>query len=184
MNVLVVTPPAPLVTLDEAREHLRVTTFNEDSLIEGYLRAASAHIDGPFGILKRAVGLQTLEVRSHVFSAIDRLPSGPVVSIDHVKYVDTTGAEQTFGDTYYSLDDDRLVLAHGYRWPALRGDPGGVRIQYQAGFEEVPHPIKQAALLLIGQWFRNRMAVNVGNIVNELPNGVKALLAPYKVWKF
>lgn len=184
MNVLVVTPPAPLVTLEEAKEHLRVTTYNEDALIEGYLLAASAHIDGPFGILKRAVGLQTLEVRSHVFSAIDRLPSGPVSSIVSVKYVDTLGAEQTFGEGLYALDGDRVLLTHGNRWPSLRGDPGGVRIQYQAGFETVPAPIKQAALLLIGQWFRNRMAVNVGNIVNDLPNGVKALLAPYKVWKF
>lgn len=184
MNVLVVTPPAPLITLDEAKAQLRVTTDNEDQLIDGYVMAASAYIDGPFGILKRAVGLQTLEVRSHVFSAIDRLPSGPVVSIDHVKYVDALGAEQTFAADYYGLDGDRLLLTHGNRWPSLRGDPGGVRVQYQAGFAEVPMPIKQAAMLLVGQWFRNRMAVNVGNIVNEMPNGVKALLAPYKVWKF
>lgn len=39
---------------------------------------------------------------------------------------------------------------------------------------------KAAALLLVGQFFRHRMAINVGNIVNELPFGVPSLLDPYR----
>lgn len=184
MTVLVVTPPAPLVSLQAAKDHLRYTEYDEDELIGSYVAAASAYIDGPFGILRRAIGRQTLEVRGNVFSAIDRLPVGPIIEIDEVKYIDTLGVEQTLAPENYVLSGERFGLAASSRWPQLRGDASGVRVRYVAGFESPPAPIKQAVLLLVGQWFRHRMAINVGNIINDLPHGVKALLAPYKNWEF
>lgn len=42
--------------------------------------------------------------------------------------------------------------------------------------------MRQAMLLLIGNWYNNRESTNVGNIVNEMPFGVQALLAPHKIW--
>ena len=184
MAVLVVTPPAPLVSLDEAKLHLRVEGFDEDSLIQGYIVAASAYIDGPFGILRRAVGFQTLEVRSNVFSGLDRLPVGPVLAIEEVKYIDTAGVEQTLGDAVYTLAADRFCLASNARWPSLRGDASGVRVRYTAGFEVVPASIQQAVLLLVGQWYEMRSAVTVGQTANEIPHAVRALLAPYKIFTF
>lgn len=182
MAVLVVTPPDPLVSLEEAKAHLKVTTDDEDDLIEIYVAAASAHVDGPFGILKRAVGRQTLEVRANVFTGIGRLPLESTESITSVVYIDHEGVERMAEPELYSLTEGLFGLAPGFAWPRLRGDANGVRVRYLAGFDPVPTPIKQAVLLMVAQWFRNRMAVNVGNVVNEMPNGVKALLAPYKIW--
>lgn len=39
-----------------------------------------------------------------------------------------------------------------------------------------------AMLLLIGNWYANREAVNVGNITSELPLGVEALLIRHRRW--
>ncbi len=39
-----------------------------------------------------------------------------------------------------------------------------------------------AMLLLIGHWYANREAVNVGNITSELPLGVEALLFRHRRW--
>ncbi|EEW3262234.1 phage gp6-like head-tail connector protein [Escherichia coli] len=39
-----------------------------------------------------------------------------------------------------------------------------------------------AMLLLIGHWYANREAVNVGNITSELPLGVEALLLRHRRW--
>lgn len=44
----------------------------------------------------------------------------------------------------------------------------------------MPQAIKQAMLLMIGHWYATREAVNIGNIVSELPIGARALLAPYR----
>lgn len=184
MTVLVITPPEPLVTLAEAKAHLRRTLIDdEDTLIEGLINAATSHIDGPHGWLSRAVGQQTLEFRSNVFCGVDRLPCGPVQTIEEVRYVDVAGVERTLPDTIYDLSDDRFLLAPGAAWPRVNGSANGVRVKYVAGFANVPAAIKQAALLLIGQWFAVREATNVGNIVNELPFSVRALLSPYRFIK-
>lgn len=132
----------------------------------------------PFG---QCFAPQVLELRSNVFAGIGRLPIGPVTQIESLKYIDGAGVEQTVEAGLYTHFTDRLDLVPGARWPQLRGDAGGVRLRFKAGHDRIPPPVKQAVLLLVGQWYRHRMAINVGNIVNELPNGVKALLGPYRV---
>lgn len=48
----------------------------------------------------------------------------------------------------------------------------------------VPGGIRAAVLLLVAHLYENREAVNVGNIVNEMPFGVRALLDPESVRSF
>lgn len=59
--VLVTAPVAPVLTLDEAKAHLRVDIDAEDALIEGLVAAAAAHMDGWRGVLGRAIMPQTWE---------------------------------------------------------------------------------------------------------------------------
>lgn len=180
MSVLVVAPPEPLVELEDVKAHLRVTTDDEDSLIESYIAAASAWIDGPAGWLARSIGEQTLEFRCDGFSFCDRLPYGPVIAVTEIQYVDPDGTEIILGGDVYDVAAGGVVLRHGATWPSLRGDAEGVRVLYQAGEAEVPAQVRQAILLLVGQWYRNRMSVVVGTISSALPFGVEALLAPLR----
>lgn len=183
MSVTVITPPASLVDLDSAKEHLGVETNEKDAMIDGYIAAASAWIDGPGGWLGRCLAEQTLELRGHVFAACDRLPYGPVSTITEVKYVDPQGVEQTLDPAIYSLTSGHLTLSPGKAWPAVRGDAEGVRVRYIAGSKDYPMQARQAVLLLVGQWFAVREAVNVGNIVNEMPFAVEALLQPLRSYR-
>lgn len=180
MTVLVVTPPEPLVTLSEAKAHLRERSDGGDTLIQAYIAAASAHVDGPYGILGRAVGKQTLEVVTYGWPL--SIGFGPANQITSITYTDSLG-EQAVAPETFVLMGDRVRPATGSTWPSQYDPRAGVRVRYEAGFEVVPMPIKQAVLLIVGQWYEAREAVNIGNIVNELPNGAKALLAPYKVWR-
>ncbi|MDU1652735.1 MAG: head-tail connector protein [Leclercia adecarboxylata] len=57
-----------------------------------------------------------------------------------------------------------------------------------AGYSEDPDSIlltedvKAAMLLLIGHWYANREAVNIGNITTAVPFAVEALLQPYRIY--
>lgn len=42
--------------------------------------------------------------------------------------------------------------------------------------------IRTAMLLLIGHWYANREAVNIGNITSEIPLAVEALLQPHRIY--
>lgn len=180
MPVLVVTPPAQLVNLELAKLHLKVTVDDEDTLIDGYCDAAQASLDGPMGWLGRCIGRQTLELRTNTFSGAQALPYGPVIGITSVKYVDPTGVEKTLDPAAYQLAGEGLAPAPSASWPQVRGDAEGVRIRYEAGFETVPPAVRQAILLLVSTWFRNRSAVITGTIVADMPHGVEALLSPFR----
>lgn len=75
-----ITPPTdPVVTLAEAKDHLRVSHDDEDWLIAGLIDAATAHLDGVGGVLGRALNPQTWRA---VFcgGAAGELPLVPVIS--------------------------------------------------------------------------------------------------------
>lgn len=41
----------------------------------------------------------------------------------------------------------------------------------------------QAAAMLVGTWYANRESVTAGTMVQELPHGVRLLLAPLRNWR-
>lgn len=183
MTVLVVTPPEALVSLEDAKAHLRVDHDDEDTLIEAYIAAASAHIDGPGGWLGRSIGTQTLELRRDAFCDLITLPNGPVASITSVKYLDDDGAEQTLASGGYQLEGDVLGLAYNQTWPSLRGDRGGVRIRYVAGSETIPSAIFAAVLLMVGDLYANRETERAeGSSAIQMSTTVEALLGPFRIW--
>lgn len=46
----------------------------------------------------------------------------------------------------------------------------------------VDDDVRTAMLLLIGHWYTNREAVNIGNITSSVPLAVEALLQSYRIY--
>jgi len=184
MRVVVTAPPEPVVDVELAKAHLRVDGDGEDTLIEAYVAAATAHLDGPAGWLGRAIGEQTLELRCGRFCNPLPLPYGPVQSVESVKYIDTNGAEQTADEALYVLNGNSVGLTYRSSWPSLRGDVEGVRVEYVAGYApgEVPAPIIAAILLMTGDLFASRESTGQVTAAINMSTTVEALLAPYRIW--
>lgn len=180
MSVRVITPPEPVVTFEEAAKHLRLDDDEERDYVTGLIAAAQGWIDGPAGWLGRSVGVQELEWRDDCLPA--RLPFHPVIEVDAAT-VDGEAA-----DLPAWTDEGNLA------WP-LGVARGATVIRYRAGYgkpndasppvwiNDAPAPIKVAILMLVAQWYMARAAVNIGNIVNEMPFAVEALLQPYRVYR-
>ncbi len=201
MSVVVVDPPVDaVVSLDEAKAHMRVDHDDDDDYIESLVAVATATIDGPNGWLGRCLVEQTLEWRGQGFGPFDgRLPYPPVSEIESVKYDDGAGTEQTVPDTDYRLvgqpNQPRLVLAYGASWPSARCQDESVRIRYTAGWpvetegegEDAvttwtgPAPIKHAILMMVSELYENR-EVATDAPRTELPFAVTALLSTFRVF--
>lgn len=185
MRVFVITPPDPL-DLDEVKAHLRVEGDDEDTLIQAYVAAATAHIDGPDGWLGRAIGIQILEARCDTLTcgASIRLPFPPVIEMVSVSYLDATGVEQMADlDEFEVMGRD--LVASGSEWPWIGGSTRreAVRIRYRAGYETIPAPIKAAILLMVGDLYRNREAVSAAAMTQvPMSTTVENLLAPFRVY--
>lgn len=184
-----VTAPAVLpVSLNEAKAHLRVDHDDDDALIEAYLAAAVDHLDGWTGILGRCLVEQEWRQDFEVFARCLPLPLGPVISITAVSHTDDAGEAVTVEVDDYALKVDaggraRVELAGGV------SISGSVSVTYKSGYRNtagdeatstVPPAIKTAIMLMVSNWYQNSSAVNVGNIVNEMPFGVAALIGPYR----
>ncbi len=173
-------PANSVVTLDDAKLHARVSGSDEDPLIQGLISAATSYTENyQWSQLITATHVMRLE---RFRSPIELWPN-PVQSVTSVAYVDTAGATQTLvNPTNYTTDvyskPARVIPAYSTWWPATRGYVNDVTITYQTGFGDtspsVPATTRQAILLLVAHWFRNREAAGIS--ANEISFAVKALL--------
>jgi len=112
------------------------------------------------------------------------IPRPPVQSIDSVNYYDFTNTLQTMDPLAYTASlgtPSRIQPAYSKVWPLTRPTIDSVQIAFTSGYglleANVPAPIRQAMLLLIGAWYENREAVSAGSGVTIVPMAVDALLA-------
>jgi uncharacterized phiE125 gp8 family phage protein len=189
---VLVTPPAVQpVTLAEAKLHLRIEADvnEEDALVQSLIAAATAHFDGWSGTLGRCLINQTWSVPfgSWPSDGLMRLPF-PNISSPVVTYRDINNATQTVSGslvfTYADHLGTTLRLSDTFTYPPLFDDTATpITVQFTAGYGatgiDVPAPIRQAMLLLIGHLYQNREAAISGGMA-QLPLGIAALVAPYR----
>ncbi|WP_026784196.1 head-tail connector protein [Pleomorphomonas koreensis] len=193
MAVAIIEKPLPLITWEEAKQHLRIDSDDEQTSVEGMIAAATQHVDGPEGWLGRSLMAQTLELRLDCwpYRYGIALPYPPVIEIEGLAYDDANGLPQEMAPEDYRLTGAgacwRLWPAFGKGWPAIRADHEVVRVRYRAGYpsaEDVPAPIRAAILLMVGDLYANRETASMGAAASEIPMSttVEALLTPYRVW--
>ncbi len=184
MAVEVVTGPAEEpVTLQEAKDHLRVEVSTDDALIGRLVTDAREWVER---FTRRALVTQTWRLWARQFpdGNLDQdcnplrgsrphddfalwLPGGKIQSVTHVKYTDAAGVLQTLAGTEYALDAKdpqrpaRLIPAYGKAWPGTRDEPNAVQVEYVTGYgaaAAVPAIARQAVLLHAGWHYENREA--------------------------
>lgn len=180
--ITVITPPVAFVSLADAKAQVRFEATDRDPEIVEKIAAAIEDVDGPYGLLGRFVGRQTVEFqRADLCPPSIELPdlvnaAGSVVS---VTYVDQNGADQLWtGFRVVELGQGRLGIAPlaGSDWPSVQAGFGAVRIRYLAGFDPVPIKIKQAVLLHVEILFDRPE----GPALEALERARDRLLSPYR----
>lgn len=188
MGLTLVTPPSSYpVTLAEAKLHLKVDGTDEDTLVQAYIAAATDYVEQITG---RSIMPQTWRLTQDAFEDSFPLPKGPVQSVQSVQYYDENDTLQTVPASTYTVDlesDPQWIVRNTEAdWPVTAQGVNVVRVTYVAG-STVPAAIKQAVLLLVGDYYRNRENTTIGVGITqtpELPHGVKALLANYTRFGF
>lgn len=162
-----------MVSLSLAKQHLEYEDTDRDGLITQYIEAAAAWVENYTG-KKLAVG--PVVQSEDCFGNYIQLQTAPFLSLTSIAYIDTNNAPQTVAGARGL--NGRIYAPIG-GWPS-KADYTLVTVTYQAGYTTVPADLVSAELLLIGHWFENREAVNVGNITSELPLAVEALCRPHR----
>ncbi len=181
---------ATAVSVAEVREHLRITAIDsgETTYLTNLINVATEMVQNYTGQI-----LLDCKYDLHLPYFINRIDinRGVVSSIDHVKYYDSSNSLQTITASNYSFDGGHndigdqsptggfILPADNYNYPDTYPRMDAVRIKFNAGYDNaslVPMAIKQAMLLIIGEFYTNRV-----NRVHTMPTLAEYLLNPYKL---
>jgi uncharacterized phiE125 gp8 family phage protein len=150
------------IALADAKLHCRVDSSDDDALITALITAATELAEQKTG---RALMTQTWELTLDAFPDAFELTRVPVQSISTLKYIDTSGVEQTLSSALYTLDgaDDYgfgcVVPVYNGTWPTARDQINAVALRFVAGYADaaaVPEGIKQWIRLMVSTMYENR----------------------------
>ena len=184
---------APLqepLTLEEVRDHLNITTSDDDSYLDALILSVRQAIEEEASL---ALLTQTRKLRLDEWPVSARvyLPRPPLQSISSVAYLDSDGANQTLASSVYQIVGVRstppseappvayLTPAYGESWPSLRSIPESVTITYVCGWTArglIPQPIRHAMLVLASEMYEEREIA----VRPEALAGIGHLLANYR----
>lgn len=159
--------PASFVQLADVKKQLRIADADssKDDLLQMYIDAVCAHLDGADGSLKRAVASQSWKLVLPSFRLGQcppwriELPLPPCRSVTKIEYyAPGVDAIQALAEGAYRLVNrgtERSRLVPTGTWPSTQCREDAVAITYAAGYgaEEgqiaMPKTISQAAIVMI-----------------------------------
>ena len=154
-----------IVTLPEARLHLRADGTDEDALIGVYIAAAEksaiALLDRGVYADGTALGVARASAPAELDTAIAAYESAIAAAEALADETAKAASIQTAGNGLL-----RAKVAHRQAMDGM----------------VVNEAIKAAVLLIVGSLYAQREDVVVGVSVAQLPNGAEWLLAPYRVY--
>lgn len=186
MRLSVVTPPAgDPADLTLTRASARIDSTADDAVLQMLLKTAAQALENASGrALLSTVYRLTLDAWPD--DDLIRLPRAPVTAVASVKYIDSTGTQQTLvAGTDYKTDltDDetRIAPGPGKSWPTPRGDLSGIEVVFTAGFASaaaIPAALASAAIVLAVDWYDNRDRIGTMNAA------ALALIEPLRLARF
>lgn len=181
-------PTLTPVSVAEAKTHLRIdSSFTADDTYIGTL------IDVATLAAENYTNLALMEQSWYLF--IDAFPDyfnllkGSLndAEVNSINYSDTNNANQTLHASNYFIDGNikpaRIYFAPDATIPSTYDKPNAVTVDFTLGFtaaSQVPAPIKQAVLLMVGTYYETRQTVS-DRTYKEIPQSAEYLLMPYRI---
>lgn len=180
--------PLLALPIEELRSQLRLgsgfaSDGLQDGLLERCLRAAMAALERRTGraLLEREF---TLETASWDRADRHELPLAPVREVSAVEIAGPGGVPDSVGGWRLEADDQApLLVAEGMALPTI---PTGGRaiVRFRAGlagdWPALPSDLQEAGMMLAAHYYDNRAAAAAGAMIRTVPEGVAALVAPWR----
>jgi uncharacterized phiE125 gp8 family phage protein len=173
-----------ILSLGDAKNWLRVDSNDENDLIQSL-------VDVAVGSVQSYIGQALDEISDFKFYLPDfynvNLPVGPLRSIESIEYYDQGNTLRTLATNLYWTEVGNVTQPTVHFKQPLpdvyddRAQP--VIITGTVGYaaNKIPPAVLHAVRLLLSQYYDIRENFAVGTIVSaEMPNGIKALLSPYR----
>lgn len=177
-----VSPPDVLpVTLEQAKQHLRIDHNDDDDLIMNYLHGAISYLDGYSGIMGRALAPQVWQQNFPPGIGVFCLSLGPAQELIRVSCIDPGNQLIEQDISLFSLQGtSKGSQVTAYSLPALARRPDAVQIQYRAGYadaESIPNAVRVAILFLVQRFYDGADK----SVDADIDRAVSNLIAPFRL---
>ena len=150
------------VTLQEAKDYMRISSESENDLIEELITSARERVEKFTGL---SLGQKTLKAYWLYFHTPAEIPYGPITLINSV------------------VDDNDVELqytARGLQYKVLEAySTVGLTIEYEAGFAVAPKGLKLAILKQVSTDYENRENYSIYDQAYELSSDARRQAQPY-----
>jgi len=181
-------PTLTPVSVAEAKTHLRIdSSFTaDDTYIETLISVATLAAENYTNL---AIMQQSWYLFIDSFPDYFYLLKGSLndAEVNSINYSDTNNANQTLHASNYFIDGNikpaRIYFAPDATIPSTYDKPNAVSVDFTLGYtaaSQVPAPIKQAILLMVGTYYETRQTVS-DRTYKEIPQSAEFLLMPYRV---
>jgi uncharacterized phiE125 gp8 family phage protein len=176
------------ITLEEAKNFLRVDHAEDDMLISALITASRQMCEE---YTRRILVTTTIDEYFDKFpknswnnlSNLIYLSRGPVASITSVKYVDEIGSEVALTSDQFITDviSEPARVQSTAGWFAAAGVVNQVIVRYVVGSDvsSIPRPLIQGMMLVISDLYDQR-----SDSVRRLPTASEYLWNPYRIFTF
>ena len=181
-------PTLTPVSVAEAKIHLRIdSSFTDDDTYIGTLIDVATLAAENYTNL--ALMEQTFVLDIDSFPDYFNLLKGTLrtLTVNSITYKDENNASQTLAASNYVADGSikpaRVYYTPDATIPSTFEIPNAVNVSFTLGFtaaSQVPAPIKQAILLMIGTYYETRQTVS-DRTYKEIPQSAEYLLMPYRI---
>lgn len=184
------------LTLAEAKNHLRIPTgiTEEDDYLQALIDTATDVADKYCNIsIMQQTYVQYADKWDDTIqlfhSPIEGSGAADMVEVEYIGEGNTTYS--TWAITQYIFDKYtcplRLMAAPNVVYPDIENRLNAIKIEYKVGYgtaSDVPKGIKQALLIMVGQWYENRQEAIVGRSVGTIPMTATYILDKYRIRTF
>ena len=185
-----VKPTKRFITLDEAKNHLKVdlSCDTDDTLILSLIEMAHEVVEKYCNIL---IGSQTLELTFDNFDEycylstyILPIEKYPLISVSSIKYKDETGTYQTLSSTKYEVDTTSIPARIRFNEIPTYSTAylNAIKITFTAGLTTLDYSLKAAIFMIISHFYENRQDVITGTIVTEVPMNSRYLMDKFTIY--
>ncbi len=139
--VITAAPSDELLSVEEAKRHLRVMSGDLDDEIASLIRAARDYCERFTQRSLRTTVTRTLKQKAWWCKDI-KLPWPPLLTVSGITYYDTDNASQTLGAGNYSVElstdgGGRVLWTSTATIPALYDRPDAITITFTAGYASI-----------------------------------------------
>lgn len=180
MLVKLTAPIGEAVSVERAKERLRIDGTADDADLARVIEAATAAVEKQTGLTLRATDFELGLDSWHDWPrGCIQLPAAPVRAVTEVVYLDADLVEQTVdaADYFWERTPEGAIVdfVEGFSRPPLGDRPHAVKVRFSAGFDApdasgsgddpelaFPATAEMAVLFLVGHWHQMRESVAPG----------------------